>query len=128
MELILKQPEAKPPFIGILFSNEYEASKLNQSQVKMNNLYYRIMLEPKGRTIDIILKLDEWAFTYKYEGLEYNADKLKRWLFNCNGSEYYNFSHLIMKNNQHQVVKTLSTQSFFVLKVNEIKLFQEEYT
>jgi len=127
MELILKQPVGKHPFIGILFKSEYEASKLNQAQVQVSNLYYyNIVLEPKRNKIDLILKLNEWVFTYKYEGLEYNPDKLKRFLFNSMGSECYNFSHIVLKNGEHKVVKTLSSHSYFVLKVNELKLVSEE--
>jgi hypothetical protein len=34
MELILKQPKNKPPFLGIEFENLYEASKLNSVLVE----------------------------------------------------------------------------------------------
>ena len=102
MELILKTPVGKQPFIGILFNNEYEASKLNQAQVQVNNLYYfNIILEPKGKTLDLTLKLDEWLFTYKYENLTYNPDELKRFVFNNMGCEIYNFGHIINKYGNH---------------------------
>lgn len=127
MELILKQPEGKHPFIGILFNNEYQAAKLNQAQVQVNNLfYYKIIFEPKADKIDLTLKMDDWLFTYKYEGLKYNSDKLKRFLFSTMGAECYNFSHLLLKGDNHHVVKTLSTQTHFILKVTEVNLLVED--
>jgi hypothetical protein len=127
MELILKQPPGKHPFIGILFNKEYEASKLNQAQVQVNNLYYyKAILEPLGSKLNLTIKLDEWLFKYTYEGLNYDPDKLKRFLFDTMGAEVYNFGHVVLKNDAHLLVKTLSTQSYFVLRVKELKLLMEE--
>jgi hypothetical protein len=127
MELILKQPPGKPPFIGILFNKEYEASKLNQAQVQVNNLFYfKVILEPIGTELNLTIKLDEWLFKYTYEGLNYDPDKLKRFLFDTMGAEVYNFGHVVLKNDAHLLVKTLSTQSYFVLRVKELKLLMEE--
>lgn len=127
MELIFKLPPNKHPFIGILFKSEYEASRLNQAQVQVNNLYYfNVILEPIGDKLNLTIKLDEWLFRYTYEGLEYDPNKLKQFLFNSMGCECYNFSHIVLKNGEHKVVKTLSTQSYFILKIKELKLLQEE--
>jgi len=42
------------------------------------------------------------------------------------GTECYNFSHIVLKNDNHTVVKTLSTHVHFILKVKELKLITEE--
>lgn len=134
MELVLKQPIGKLPFIGVLFEKEFEASKVNQFLVQPEKVvYYKILLELLGDVreelyINLTLRHEETNFKFTYEKLKYDIfdahNKLK-WLENTRNADLFNFGHIINKHGNHQLVKTLSTHNHFVLKVDEIKMFTE---
>lgn len=127
MELILKRPRNKPPFIGILFQDEYEASTLNQSWVNSYNTYlYNITLEPDGKEITLKLSLDGYGLNHRYKNLRHDPEKLYRFLYETKAHGKFNFAHLIMVRDKHTVVSTTVNRALFVLGVKKVTLLIEE--
>ncbi len=127
MELILKQPENKPPCICILFDNSYEASRHNQKLVSQYSMYpFTIKLELQNSKLDLILTVGGLNTSYKYEDLKFAPDKLTRFLFNTKDSKAYNFCHVILKQDKHSVVQTMTNRLLWVLKIDSVE-FVEEY-
>lgn len=126
MELILKQPENKPPCICILFDNSYEASKHNQILVNQYKVYsFTIKFELQKSKLDLIITIGGLNTRYKYEDLKYFPDKLSRFLFNTKGSPTFNFCHVITNNDKHSVVQTMTNRLLWVLKVDSVNFIKE---
>lgn len=127
MELILKQPENKHPCICILFDNEYEAGRYNQSIINQWQKYpFNIKFESSGSKLDMILKVRDYNFEFKYEDLKYVPDKFYHFLYNTKDSKAFSFCHIILKKDKHEVILTLTNRLLWVLKVDSVE-FVEEY-
>ena len=125
MELVLKQPKNKPPFLGIQFENEYKASTLNQNWPNSyRSSLYSIELEPEVEGMSLVIKLESFGFNYKYENVKYDPVKLSKWLLQTKAEKQYNFGHVIKVLDTHKVVRTTVNSALWVLKVKEINLFQ----
>ena len=127
MELILKQPENKPPFIGILFTNIFEAERKNESMVKgYPECSFNLSMEPITAAINLILQPDTFSTQFSYTGVKYHYEALKKFLEATAGSPTYNFGHIIKPLDTHEVVRTRSQRKLFVVKLKSIKLIVEE--
>lgn len=127
MELILKLPPNKPPFIGILFRDKYRACTLNKSWVNNYNTHkYKIVLQVKGMVVDLIITEEGMGFRHTYEDLKYDSQKLLKFMRQTKEDKLFNFGHIITVLDNHEVVKTLANQRLYVLKVVKIK-FEMEY-
>lgn len=125
MELVVKLPKDKPPFIGIVFENRYEASRLNQDLVNQHkDKLFTIVLEPIAR-INLRLICSEINFFYQYMSLKCDAEKLKRWMQNINHDTKINFSHLIREKDKDIVIETMTDRKLFVLKVESIRILDD---
>lgn len=123
---MLKKPENKPPFIGILYEREFEATRTNSNWV--NNYYmdkYELIFEPKGTKITVRLINKGMGLDHPYENLDYKPELFKTFLRTTKSMKVFNFSHLINTLDGHKVVKTASTSRLFVLKVEKVYLLYE---
>ena len=126
LQLVLKQPEGKLPFIGILFSNEYVGARENQRMVnEYGNSLYKLEFRPiknEVTKIDIIISQYVHDLKGEYKDVAMDAEKLKRFLaFNYN-AKYFNFGHIGIKQNKHYPLRTSSKGSIWVLKLEEAKI------
>jgi hypothetical protein len=123
MELILKLPKDKPAFMGIVFTNIYEASTLNQKLANDHKSEaYQMILESNGSNIDIILKCNSINFKHKYVNVKCDWLKLTDWLRYLKPNEPFNFSHITQEFNKDNVVKTLQKQKLFVLSISNLQI------
>lgn len=127
MELILKRPKNKPPFIGILFKDEYEASTLNQSWVNSyKDSLYTITFEPEGKDLTLRFSLDGYGLNYRYKNLKHDSEKFFRFMYETKTHGRFNFAHLILVKDKHVVVSTTVNRALFVLGVKKVSLLVEE--
>ena len=125
MELVLKLPKGKPPFIGILFQSATEAEKLNSDLVVDHRyLNYKIIFEIIADHLNIRLICEELVTVRFYNHVVYDPEKLKSWLYvlKTGKTTSVNFSHLILKDNKHTLVKAYQQKIYFVLKVANCKV------
>lgn len=124
LELILKMPPGKLPFIGILFKDrygEYKASQTNEHWV--NNFKqekYQLLLVPGQKWMNIHLFSKDLHCDCLYENVKYNPETLKRFL-HLNKGNTYNFSHIVPDEKGHKVVRTAAKKELFVLKIEKVK-------
>lgn len=126
MELVVKLPENKPPFLGILFDDSYQACSINKSAV--NNYHtctYQIVLEPTGEKLNLRLICESFGLNYVYENIKYNPETLIKFVYKTKDSKLFNFSHLVRKDGKDTVVKTLANQRLFVLKIYNLSVNEE---
>lgn len=127
MKLILKLPNNKPPFIGVQFSNHYDAGRTNaQAVYDIEGRFCKIILEPKGHYIDLKIKCEDVMMSYTYKDLDYSPEKLKQWLHLVSASEQFNFGHVILQHDEHKIAKVGSGTKNYVIKVESVKMVNEE--
>jgi|GEM_PF-3048369 len=126
LQLVLKQPEGKLPFIGVLFSNDYVGARESQRMVnEYNKSIYKLEFKPiknEINKIDIVVSQYIHDLKSEYKDVTMDAEKLKRFLaFNYN-AKHFNFGHIGIKNNKHYPLRTSSKGSLWVLKLDEVKI------
>ncbi len=127
MKLIVKLPKDKLPFIGIQFPYSYEAGKTNQDLVtNYKHIQYKIVLEFVKDKVNIKLVSQENMITRSYNGLEYEKDKLKNWLYLTKNAKAFNFSHTIKEGGKELVAKTILQPQNFILKLNQCQIIGSE--
>jgi hypothetical protein len=126
VELVLKKPENKPPFIGLLFESEYEATRINATWVNNYSMdKYEIIFEPKGTKITLRLINKGMGLNHPYENVDYKPELFKTFLKSTKAISIFNFSHIINTLDGHKVVRAVATGRLFVLKVEKIYLLYE---
>lgn len=126
MELIFKQTFNKPPCICILFDNAFEASRLNQSFVIEHKTgLFDITFEWQESNLDLILKLEDGKLNFRYEKLKHSPEKFQLFLSQTKASEVFSFCHIIKSQGKLELVKTLSSQALWVIKVKNIDVIKE---
>jgi hypothetical protein len=127
LKLILKLPKDKPPFIGVQFSNHYDASRTNAEAVyHINGRSCKIVLEPKDHYIDLQIKCEDAMMSYLYKSLDYSPEKLKQWLHLVSMTKQFNFGHVTLEQDDHKIAKVGSGMKNYVIKVESVKLVSEE--
>lgn len=127
MKLILKLPKDKPPFIGVQFSNHFDAGRTNADAVyHIEGRYCKITLEPKGHYIDLRIRCEDAMMSYTYKDLDYSPEKLRNWLAMVSNSKQFNFGHVLLENDNHKIAKVGSSLKNYVIKVESVKMVSEE--
>ena len=130
MVLIVKLPKNKPPFIGIQFTFEHEAEKLNEDLVeRFGKGTYKIVFEFLRPFTNIKLISEEHLLIRNYSHIAYeDTEKLKVWLKLTKDTppKYFNFGHVVLVNGQHKLVKTSNKKINFVLKVDSYQALSLE--
>lgn len=132
MELVLKIPENKPPFIGVLYDgNVFRASTDNKDFVEGHKLgfskaKFNLMIEPYSKYVDLRLSCDSPISIRFYRELVYDPVKLEKWYRQVRFSKTFNFGHVILQRDKHVLVKTTPHLYNFVLPLDSISLRMEE--
>ncbi len=129
MDLVLKLPKNKPPFIGILFPKylTHDAKKENVDLIcSTNSSPCRIILEPLKNELNIRLICEEKVTVRFYSGIKYNPIKLKDWLYLTTKATKFNFAHLDIEFDKHIVLKEASGYKYMLFHMESVKLITEE--
>jgi len=132
MELVLKQPEGKQPFIGILFESSYKAGTENQDlleKISTKPPDFSIELEPHANNLTLRLLCRNPIIGIRfYRGIKYNPEKLEKWLRETRFKKPFNFGHVLKEGDKHVVVRALTEKKLFVFSIKEITLRSNEYS
>lgn len=129
MELVLKIPRDKPPFIGILFPQylTHDAKKENTDLIYPHNTSpCRIILEPLKEELNIRLICEEKVTVRFYSHIKYNPTKLKDWLYLTQKATKFNFAHLDIEYDRHIVLKELGSKRNIIFHIESVRLISEE--
>jgi hypothetical protein len=127
MELILKRPINKPPCICIKFGSSYEGSKLHcalPNEYSSHPLSVKFELSRHGK-LDIVIIAENYKIPYKYENVKFSPEKLNRFLVETEGTEAFNFCHIVTVKNKDEVLYTPYTRRLWVLKLKAAELIKE---
>ncbi|MCC6371142.1 MAG: hypothetical protein IT236_09070 [Bacteroidia bacterium] len=131
MELVLKLPKGKPPFIGVLFGVEQQHSgeKMHADMVqKYGRANYRIVLEHTPSALNMRLICEEHVVVYFYNHLSYDAERLKSWLYITKHNTLFNFGHVGKLTNNHQLLLSMPERKKFFVKVISVEFITVEDT
>jgi len=128
LELVLKFPKEKPPYIGILFSSVFHAGKLNQEWIQHHgNETFRLTLEPKNNLLELVISHSELGLKHVYKIRYFHPEKLKRFLEQVRTIKKINFGHVVTQNNEHIPVRTVESKQVWVLAIGKIELLINYY-
>jgi hypothetical protein len=121
MELVMKLPKDKPPYLGVMFYDDYAAMSKNKGCANnYRDSFFSVLIIPTGRNrIDI--KITCGASNGSYEDVRCNVDALIRFLYMTKDVKRYNFGHVVEKEGEHKVART-TNNSPWNLKVNKIEV------
>lgn len=123
VELILKLPANKPPFLGVLYTNIYQASNENKMLVEDKLTGFEIVLIPAGDKMHLKLKCTDRNLTLWYKDLSYDKTKFDIWIRHTTAQ--VNFGHIMQEFDKHVIVKTPAKQIPFVLKIDKVYMESE---
>lgn len=107
--------------MGVLFDNTYKASTINQEMVnELQNRKFKIVIEPEGLNLRLIC--ENPYKVYDYKELTYDAQKMTYWLAQARPLGYFNFSHIMLNYDTHEVVRTLKERKLFVLQIWDLQI------
>lgn len=128
MELVLKIPQGKPPFVGILFAVTHEAAALNADLV-INHRHknYKLIFEVVGTHLNLRLICEDLVTVRFYNHIKFSPEKLKSWLYIIYSKKVtvINFGHITTVKDKHELVKTTPQSKNFVLKVIHCQLLSD---
>lgn len=119
MKLVLKLPNGKPPFIGIEFENSWQGERCNKDLIlESRNEIYTLLIEPTPR-VNLRLVSDSKRICRFYDQVEYDKQKLKRWIELTRKAKLINFGHTYQEKSKDHICKVYveSKQVPFVLKL-----------
>ena len=127
IEIVFKQPEGKLPFIGLLYSNAYNGKTDNQDIVNSyKNYTYKLDIEPLKQVNRVNIHLHQPGMNLKaeYKDVSVNFEKLKKFLTINFNAKFFNFGHITVSRNAHELLRTSINSEFWVLKLDEIKVIE----
>jgi hypothetical protein len=126
LELVVKFPENKPPFMGILYENEFTGKRLNQNWVSTyGSFYYQLRIEPDLDFLKVTLSQKELGEKYDYLISRYDREKLKTFLDRAKKVKQVNFGHVIKEYDDLKIIKTSVSGKVWVLKIDNVEFFDE---
>lgn len=126
LELVLKLPKNKRPYIGILFQSEYKASYINQYWVnEFGGQDYKLVIELHPGILSVSLVNKRLMLFYCYEVKRFDAEKLKKFLEAVRGNTV-NFGHVLLKNDKHYPARTMTDMKIWVLEITKIEFYHEQ--
>ncbi len=127
LELILKMPKGKAPFIGILFEIERDGAKLHAEVVeKYQNQVYEVVLEHTKRVLNLRLICKEKVLVCFYNHLKVDTNKLNSWLYLTKNANAFTFGHIHRVLDRDQLVLSHPSRKPFFVKVCSCKLIGVE--
>ncbi len=126
MNLALKVPKGKAPFIGVE-SGEHVAGDTNKDLVlDHSEKEYKIVLEHTRTRLHLRLICEELVTVRFYESLQFDPGKLKDWLYITRKSTQFNFGHIYVKGNTDFIARVYPEKKTFVLKVINVEFVTDE--
>lgn len=120
MELVLKIPKGKPPFIGVLFHTKEQACSKNSVFLPDNESFeHELVMDPSQR-LSITL-FYRFGFSEKYE-VDYNPVTLLKFLHHTKDCASFTFGHLYMASGKMTVAKTNGKEKPLLFKIKSIKV------
>jgi len=124
MELELKVPRNKPPFLGIRFNNSFAAVHTNSDMIdQFKNHVFTMSVESAGGGLNIRLNIDRPMRIWHYNGVKFDRSKLL--IFLAVPTKQWNFGHIIDVNGRDQIIKTIPKNEVFALKVGDLRILDE---
>jgi hypothetical protein len=124
MELELKVPKGKLPFVGIRFNNSFAAVSTHKEMVDLfKKTALKMRLERAGDRLFVRLISDSPNREYRYTQVVYDWSKLQ--IFLAVPTKEWNFGHIINVNGRDQVVKTIPDNKVFTVKLDDIQILHE---
>jgi hypothetical protein len=122
MQLVLKLPANKAPFIGVILHGQEQSGLLNADLIlKHQNKKYRIIIEHIHHVLNLRLICEEIVSVRFYDHLEFDPEQLKSWLYVIKRANYVNFSQLKLVNEKLSVLRTSPQNKLFVLKIYKVE-------
>jgi hypothetical protein len=126
LELVVRFPENKPPFMGILYENEFTGKRLNQGWVNTyGSLFYQVRIEHDLDFLKVTLSQKELGQKHDYLISRFDGDKVKIFLEKTKKVNQINFGHVVMEFDDLKVIKTSVGNKNWVVKVNNVEYFEE---
>ncbi len=120
MELVLKLPKNKPPFIGVLFNYELDAVTKNKDWAENSNPFtYDLILEPSQKLFITLAK--DSHFSDRYE-VNYDPITLLKFLHHTKTSQAFTFGHLYLKSGAITIPRTRAQNAKLLFKIQKIKI------
>ncbi len=122
MELALKLPKGKLPFIGIVFHSVREACRLNEHLINepKDKIYTLTFLQPNKDGVEIRVRSENGKDYVIYQRVKCNPVQLENFMFMTNRFQDFNFGHILRDFDRDIIVKTNELGKPFVLKLQGI--------
>jgi hypothetical protein len=126
LELVFKFPENKPPFMGVVYENEFTGKRLNQSWVNTYGSFsFQIRIEPDLDFLKLTLSQKELGEKYDYLISRFDKNKLIEFLDKTKNLKQVNFGHVVKEFDDLKIIKTSVGFKPWVVKVDNIEFFNE---
>jgi hypothetical protein len=126
LELVFKFPEKKPPFMGVVYENEFTGKRLNQSWVNTYGSFsFQIRIEPDLDFLKLTLSQKELGEKYDYLISRFDEPKLKDFLSRTKDLKQINFGHVLKEFDDLKIIKTSVGFRPWVVKVDTVEFFNE---
>ena len=127
LELVLKMPKGKAPFIGILFEIERDGAKLHAEVMeRYQNEAYEVVMEHTQRVLNLRLICKEKVLVCFYNHLKVDTAKLNSWLYLTKDCKAFTFGHIIRELDRERLVLSHPSRKKFFVKVSSCKLVRVE--
>lgn len=122
MELLLKLPKAKLPFIGIVFGSVREACRLNEHLINSpkDKVYTLTFMQPNKDGVEIRIRSENGKDYVIYRRVKCDPVQLENFMFMTNRFQDFNFGHVLRDFDRDLVVKTNELGKPFLLKLQGI--------
>ena len=130
LELFLKLPEGKPPFIGMLYQPEAAnyAMANNVDLMKVTGRDIHLRLEVGKDTLSCALELHEVNDRRFYSDVKFNLRELREWIKKARTSSAINFGHVIATQRGPVAAKVWQGRGLFVMPVNRVFVYSKSKT
>lgn len=126
LELVMKFPESKLPFMGILYESEFAAKRINQGWVNTYGSYsYQIRIEPDFDFLKVTLSQKELGEKYDYLISRFDEVRLREFLTKTKSFKQINFGHVLKEYDDLKIIKTSVANKLWVVKVDNVEFFNE---
>ncbi len=122
MELSLKMPKGKPPFIGIVFTSVREACSLNEELVNspVDILYSLTFMHPTNNDVQVRIRSDNMKHFVIYKNVKCDPVQLENFIFINRMKQDFNFGHILRDFDRDTIVCTKEQYKPFVLKLQGV--------
>lgn len=124
MELELKVPKDKLPFIGIRFNDAFAAVHTNKEMVELYRKHnFTMTAEYAGGRLNIRIAIDSPLRIWHYNGVKFDKSKLQ--IFMALPTKQWNFGHVIDVNGRDQVIRTIPKNEVFSVRIQDFRVHEE---